>query len=197
MYSVSVRLAGVPWTEDEHRKFLKGLEVLRKGDWRGISKLFVSTRTPTQVASHAQKYFLRQTNSNKKKRRSSLFDVVINDNVVATSNDFFAFPQEIKTNLSLDDDTAKSGSSNNTIKSPANLPTFREHPNQNSSTDTTATPASGFNFLKLSINSFPNHYTTTTSPGGDLELRIAPPQPHRIRSDFSTSTNSAGSVIVV
>ncbi|URE03258.1 Myb-like DNA-binding domain [Musa troglodytarum] len=70
------RKKGVPWTEEEHRSFLIGLEKLGKGDWRGISRSFVTTRTPTQVASHAQKYFLRQNSLNKKKRRSSLFDVV-------------------------------------------------------------------------------------------------------------------------
>ncbi|XP_010918640.1 transcription factor MYBS3 [Elaeis guineensis] len=70
------RKKGVPWTEEEHRSFLIGLEKLGKGDWRGISRKFVTTRTPTQVASHAQKYFLRQTSLSKKKRRSSLFDVV-------------------------------------------------------------------------------------------------------------------------
>ncbi|KAG6533355.1 hypothetical protein ZIOFF_007222 [Zingiber officinale] len=70
------RKKGVSWTEEEHRQFLVGLEKLGKGDWRGISRNFVNTRTPTQVASHAQKYFLRQNCLNKKKRRSSLFDVV-------------------------------------------------------------------------------------------------------------------------
>ncbi|KAK9293282.1 hypothetical protein L1049_021274 [Liquidambar formosana] len=69
------RKKGVPWTEEEHRTFLLGLKRLGKGDWRGISKDFVRTRTPTQVASHAQKYFLRQSGSEKKKRRSSLFDM--------------------------------------------------------------------------------------------------------------------------
>ncbi|KAH7387599.1 hypothetical protein KP509_16G031800 [Ceratopteris richardii] len=69
------RKKGVPWTEEEHRTFLLGLQKLGKGDWRGISRNFVKTRTPTQVASHAQKYFLRRNNVNKRRRRSSLFDI--------------------------------------------------------------------------------------------------------------------------
>ncbi|XP_049399048.1 LOW QUALITY PROTEIN: transcription factor MYBS3 [Solanum stenotomum] len=64
---VGEKKKGVPWTEEEHRRFLNGLEKLGKGDWRGISRNFVTTRTPTQVASHAQKYFLRQSSLNKKK----------------------------------------------------------------------------------------------------------------------------------
>lgn len=69
------RKKGVPWTEEEHRMFLIGLQKLGKGDWRGISRNFVPTRTPTQVASHAQKYFIRQSNLTRRKRRSSLFDI--------------------------------------------------------------------------------------------------------------------------
>ncbi|THU61302.1 hypothetical protein C4D60_Mb07t21860 [Musa balbisiana] len=75
------RKRGIPWTEEEHRTFLAGLEKLGKGDWRGISREFVTSRTPTQVASHAQKYFLRKNNPGKRKRRSSLFDVVTSDQV--------------------------------------------------------------------------------------------------------------------
>lgn len=71
--------AGVPWTEEEHRMFLLGLQKLGKGDWRGISRNYVISRTPTQVASHAQKYFIRQSNVSRRKRRSSLFDIVADE----------------------------------------------------------------------------------------------------------------------
>ncbi|RWV89549.1 hypothetical protein BHE74_00046697 [Ensete ventricosum] len=70
------RKKGTPWTEEEHRMFLLGLQKLGKGDWRGISRNYVVSRTPTQVASHAQKYFIRKSNMTRRKRRSSLFDMV-------------------------------------------------------------------------------------------------------------------------
>nr|XP_043615384.1 transcription factor MYBS3 [Erigeron canadensis] len=69
------RKKGTPWTEEEHRLFLLGLQKLGKGDWRGIARNYVISRTPTQVASHAQKYFIRQCGSTRRKRRSSLFDM--------------------------------------------------------------------------------------------------------------------------
>lgn len=59
--------------------FLLGLQKLGKGDWRGIARNYVISRTPTQVASHAQKYFIRQTNMSRRKRRSSLFDIVADE----------------------------------------------------------------------------------------------------------------------
>lgn len=57
-----------------HRQFLLGLLKYGKGDWRNISRNFVVTKTPTQVASHAQKYFLRQHSGGKDKRRPSIHD---------------------------------------------------------------------------------------------------------------------------
>ncbi|XP_022148478.1 transcription factor DIVARICATA isoform X2 [Momordica charantia] len=69
------RKKGVPWTEDEHKLFLMGLKKYGKGDWRNISRNFVVTRTPTQVASHAQKYFIRQLSGGKDKRRASIHDI--------------------------------------------------------------------------------------------------------------------------
>lgn len=77
------RKKGVPWTEEEHRMFLLGLQKLGKGDWRGIARNYVISRTPTQVASHAQKYFIRQTNVSRRKRRSSLFDIVADESADA------------------------------------------------------------------------------------------------------------------
>eukprot|EP01018_Ginkgo_biloba_P028763 Gb_28292 [translate_table: standard] len=69
------RKKGVPWTEEEHRLFLMGLSEYGKGDWRSISRNFVVSRTPTQVASHAQKYFIRLNAGIKDKKRSSIHDI--------------------------------------------------------------------------------------------------------------------------
>ncbi|XP_047307254.1 transcription factor DIVARICATA-like [Impatiens glandulifera] len=70
------RKKGVPWTEEEHRRFLMGLEKYGKGEWRSISRNFVISKTPTQVASHAQKYFIRlKSGGGKDKRRPSIHDI--------------------------------------------------------------------------------------------------------------------------
>lgn len=71
------RKKGVPWTEDEHRRFLMGLERHGKGDWRNISRNCVITKTPTQVASHAQKYYARKLSEGKEKRRPSIHDITM------------------------------------------------------------------------------------------------------------------------
>ncbi|KAK9283640.1 hypothetical protein L1049_011890 [Liquidambar formosana] len=74
------RKKGTPWTEEEHRLFLIGLDKYGKGDWRSISRNVVVTRTPTQVASHAQKYYLRQSSVKKERKRSSIHDITTVEN---------------------------------------------------------------------------------------------------------------------
>ncbi|GMF09864.1 unnamed protein product [Phytophthora lilii] len=46
---------GLPWTTDEHDRFLQGLEQYPCGPWKAIAA-FVGTRTPRQTMTHAQKY---------------------------------------------------------------------------------------------------------------------------------------------
>ncbi|EOA31858.1 hypothetical protein CARUB_v10015085mg [Capsella rubella] len=77
------RKKGIPWSAEEHRLFLDGLEKYGKGDWKSISRECVKSRSPMQVASHAQKYFLRQSSDSKKGKRSSIHDVTLGyvDNV--------------------------------------------------------------------------------------------------------------------
>ncbi|XP_061347142.1 transcription factor DIVARICATA-like [Gastrolobium bilobum] len=84
------RKKGVPWTEEEHKLFLLGLKKYGKGDWRNISRNFVITRTPTQVASHAQKYFIRQLSGGKDKRRASIHDITtvnLTETITTSSED--------------------------------------------------------------------------------------------------------------
>lgn len=63
------------------RLFLLGLQKYGKGDWRNISRNFVKSKTATQVASHAQKYFIRQqlSEGGKDKRRPSIHDITTVD----------------------------------------------------------------------------------------------------------------------
>uniref|UniRef100_A0A453FZK8 Transcription factor MYBS1 n=1 Tax=Aegilops tauschii subsp. strangulata TaxID=200361 RepID=A0A453FZK8_AEGTS len=70
------RRRGIPWSEEEHKLFLDGLEKYGRGDWRNISRFAVRSRTPTQVASHAQKYFIRQANAaTRDSKRKSIHDI--------------------------------------------------------------------------------------------------------------------------
>ncbi|WJX17391.1 hypothetical protein P8452_07314 [Trifolium repens] len=67
------------WTEKEHKAFLKGLKAVGKGRWKNISRNFVITKTPTQVASHAQKYFQRNEPIFYRTKRQSIFDMKLLD----------------------------------------------------------------------------------------------------------------------
>jgi SHAQKYF class myb-like DNA-binding protein len=64
------------WTPSEHGRFLLGLRMYGPGKWSKIAKKCVLTRTPTQVASHAQKYHKRMVVKPEVKRRKSIFDPV-------------------------------------------------------------------------------------------------------------------------
>ncbi|XAR64916.1 hypothetical protein NMG60_11008809 [Bertholletia excelsa] len=66
---------GTRWTEEEHRLFLLGLQTYGEGDWRAISRNVLITKTATQIASHAQKYFIRQSSDKKDRKRASIHDI--------------------------------------------------------------------------------------------------------------------------
>ncbi|XXG71929.1 hypothetical protein AAC387_Pa07g1144 [Persea americana] len=57
------------WSEEEHRLFLNGLYEYGKGNWKSISRDVVVSRTPAQVASHAQKHYLRMDNPGMRERQ--------------------------------------------------------------------------------------------------------------------------------
>lgn len=52
-----------PWSEEEHAKFLQGLQEMGR-NWTKIAKDYVKSRVRTQVASHAQKYFKKLNKAN-------------------------------------------------------------------------------------------------------------------------------------
>ncbi|XP_055804888.1 transcription factor DIVARICATA-like [Solanum dulcamara] len=102
------RRRGIPWTEGEHQLFLMGLNKFGKGDWKSISRYYVVSKTATQVASHAQKYFCRRTSRTPvERRRASINDIqtvtltprrtttvtttptpMINNNILAYNNNY-------------------------------------------------------------------------------------------------------------
>ncbi|KAK7377487.1 hypothetical protein VNO80_02912 [Phaseolus coccineus] len=66
----------ITWTMEEHRLFLEGLHIYGRGYWKKISN-YIQTKDATQVASHAQKYFIRNNISKEKKKRKSIHDLVL------------------------------------------------------------------------------------------------------------------------
>ncbi|KAK1283786.1 hypothetical protein QJS10_CPB21g01238 [Acorus calamus] len=67
----------VRWTNEEHMRFLEGLQELGRGEWGRIARDYANTKNTTQVTSHAQKHFLHQSSKNvgKQRKGSSIFDL--------------------------------------------------------------------------------------------------------------------------
>lgn len=49
------RRSGTPWTEEEHERFLKGLEMFPAGPWKEVAA-YIGSRSARQTMTHAQKY---------------------------------------------------------------------------------------------------------------------------------------------
>ncbi|KAM6573814.1 hypothetical protein CsatA_022141 [Cannabis sativa] len=87
------------WTLDEHIIFLNGLNKFGSGNWAEISTLFGGTRTPIQIATHAQKYFNKMAKQKKlqgqpptenetKKLNKSINDIILTeDGTISAPND--------------------------------------------------------------------------------------------------------------
>lgn len=86
------------WTRDEHIRFLIGVHLFGRGNWKSISNV-IQGKSPKQVQSHAQKYFLRQEQTTKTKR--SIHDFNLNDLTILLKDE--SFRQSVR------DDTSKKG----------------------------------------------------------------------------------------
>lgn len=73
------RSGPVPWSEEDHKNFLRGIRAHNWGNWKTIQKRFLPNKSVSQITSHGQK-FLKKKNSNKEKKRKSIHDVTLDDN---------------------------------------------------------------------------------------------------------------------
>jgi SHAQKYF class myb-like DNA-binding protein len=62
------------WTPDEHKRFLEGLARFGHKDMKAIAR-FVGTRSPTQVRTHAQKYYLKLAREAAKRQTNQYYRV--------------------------------------------------------------------------------------------------------------------------
>ncbi|WVY94787.1 hypothetical protein V8G54_033875 [Vigna mungo] len=82
------------WTEDEHKLFLLGHAKYQE-NWKEVSKNFVPSKTPTQIASHAQKYFLRQNVPEHQRKRKSIHDKTLQDITSIVAHSYIWVPPEL------------------------------------------------------------------------------------------------------
>ncbi|KAG4909582.1 hypothetical protein JHK87_055698 [Glycine soja] len=69
----------IHWTKEEHRSFLLGLEEYKESRWEKISEKFVPSKTPTQVVSHAKKFFKWKNAPKKERKRRSIHETTLDD----------------------------------------------------------------------------------------------------------------------
>jgi len=71
------------------RLFVLGL-VKHKRNWKEILKNFVPSKTPSQIASHAKKYFIHQNIQKKREKGKNIHDItlqeIVNHNVPSYIN---------------------------------------------------------------------------------------------------------------